>query len=99
TRSKRDWSSDVCSSDLYGFSQILESDNIQQAFASQVPYFDYHQMTEKWWTQLHKGIPDISWPGLPSFLARSSGTTGKKSKKLPEIGRASCREREKIAGV
>lgn len=67
----------------YGFSQILESDNIQQAFASQVPYFDYHQMTKKWWTQLHKGIPDISWPGLPSFLARSSGTTGKKSKKLP----------------
>lgn len=67
----------------YNFSEILKSDNIHTAFADAVPYFDYHQMTEKWWCQLHKRIPDISWPGIPQFLARSSGTTGKKSKKLP----------------
>lgn len=67
----------------YGFSQILEAENIQKDFAANVPYFDYYQMTEKWWTQTHKRLPDISWPGMPQYLARSSGTTGKKSKKLP----------------
>lgn len=32
---------------------------------------------------MKEGKPDITWPGVPKFLARSSGTTGKKSKTIP----------------
>lgn len=67
----------------YGFSKILKSDTMEKDFATAIPYFDYHEMNEKWWCQIHKRLPDITWPGIPEFLARSSGTTGKKSKLLP----------------
>lgn len=67
----------------YGFSKILKSESMEAHFAAAIPYFDYHQMTDRWWCQTHKGLPDIAWPGIPEFLARSSGTTGKKSKLLP----------------
>lgn len=67
----------------YGFEKILESDDVEKAFSEKVPYFDYHQMNEKWWHRLHEGEEDISWPGAPSYYAISSGTTGKTSKKIP----------------
>lgn len=67
----------------YGFGKILEADNIQKSFAENVPYFDYHQMDNEWWEQTKKGMEDISWPGKPTYFARSSGTTGKTSKKIP----------------
>ncbi len=67
----------------YGFAKILEADNIQEAFAEKVPYFDYHQMEEEWWSKTQEGLEDISWPGKPTYFARSSGTTGKKSKRIP----------------
>lgn len=67
----------------YGFKNILEQEDIAKAFRDSIPYFDYRQMQEKWWGQLHKGIPDISWPGHPEYYALSSGTTGKTSKKIP----------------
>lgn len=67
----------------YGFSKILEADDIRKKFASEIPYFDYHQMENQWWCQIYKGLEDISWPGLPKYMARSSGTTGKTSKRIP----------------
>ncbi len=67
----------------YGFGKILEEKNIQKAFAQNVPYFDYHQMEKQWWGQVKKGMEDISWPGKPDYFARSSGTTGKESKRIP----------------
>src|SRR5690625_297942 len=67
----------------YGFSKILEAADIRKSFASEVPYFDYHQMESQWWGQIYKGLEDISWPGLPKYMARSSGTTGKTSKRIP----------------
>ncbi|WP_347374849.1 GH3 auxin-responsive promoter family protein [Aequorivita sp. Q41] len=67
----------------YGFSKILEADNISKAFSEKVPYFDYHQMEAQWWNKTQEGLEDISWPGSPSYFARSSGTTGKTSKKIP----------------
>ncbi len=67
----------------YDFAGILQSDDVVHAFAEAVPFHDYHKMDERWWQQMKEGKPDISWPGLPKFLARSSGTTGKKSKKIP----------------
>lgn len=67
----------------YGFSKILDSEDFQKNFSKTIPYFDYHQMEEKWWCQTLKGLADISWPGTPKYLARSSGTTGSSSKKIP----------------
>lgn len=67
----------------YNFNSILKSDNLSKSFAEKVPYFDYHQMNEKWWHKLHKGETDITWPNTPSYFALSSGTTGKTSKRIP----------------
>ncbi len=67
----------------YGFESILDSDDLIHDFANAVPFHDYHKMNEEWWEQMKTGKPDITWPGLPKFLARSSGTTGKKSKTIP----------------
>ncbi|RMB56782.1 GH3 auxin-responsive promoter [Dokdonia sinensis] len=68
---------------FYGFSKILEADDIQSAFAKAVPYFDYHKMATDWWSQVYDGLEDITWPGKPNYFALSSGTTGKKSKRIP----------------
>ncbi len=67
----------------YGFSEILKSDDVQKTFSKKVPYFDYHQMEAQWWNKTQEGLEDISWPGKPTYFARSSGTTGKKSKRIP----------------
>lgn len=67
----------------YGFSQILEAEDIAKAFKEKVPYFDYNQMEEEWWSKTQEGLEDITWPGSPTYFARSSGTTGKKSKRIP----------------
>lgn len=67
----------------YGFSKILEADDIQKSFTENIPYFDYHQMETEWWSKTQEGLEDICWPGKPSYFARSSGTTGKISKKIP----------------
>ena len=67
----------------YFFNNILQSDNIQKTFAEKVPFFDYHQMNDQWWSRLHEGQTDVSWPGKPSYFALSSGTTGKTSKRIP----------------
>jgi hypothetical protein len=67
----------------YGFSKILESEDISKTFAANVPYFDYNEMESNWWCKTQEGLKDISWPGSPKYFARSSGTTGKSSKKIP----------------
>ena len=66
----------------HGFSHLLESSDPRGAFAREVPVFDYHRMDEEWWKQQQK-YPNITWPGKPSYFALSSGTTGKKSKRIP----------------
>jgi hypothetical protein len=67
----------------YGFEDVLKEGDLEQAFAEAVPFFDYHKMDEQWWSRTKEGKPNISWPGTPRFLARSSGTTGKKPKIIP----------------
>lgn len=67
----------------YNFKSILESDNIHEAFAASVPVHHYNKMHEDWWGKMEQGIPDVSWPGKPSYLALSSGTTSGLSKKIP----------------
>jgi ribosomal protein L17 len=67
----------------YDFNGVLKDDDIEHAFADAVPFFDYHKMDEHWWSRTKEGKPNISWPGTPKFLARSSGTTGKNPKTIP----------------
>lgn len=67
----------------YDFDTILKSENSAQIFAQKVPYFDYHKIYEKWWSRLLEGEENVTWPGNPDYFALSSGTTGKKSKRIP----------------
>lgn len=67
----------------YGFEEILESRDRVSLFQNRVPYFDYEAMHEEWWKQVYRGLPDITWPGRPSYFALSSGTTGDASKRIP----------------
>ncbi|MDP5100786.1 MAG: GH3 auxin-responsive promoter family protein [Nonlabens sp.] len=67
----------------HDFESVLNEDDVEHAFAKAVPFYDYHKMDEQWWSRMKDGKPNIAWPGSPKFLARSSGTTGKKSKTIP----------------
>ncbi|MFO7720704.1 MAG: GH3 auxin-responsive promoter family protein [Gillisia sp.] len=67
----------------YGFEEILGSEDIKIAFAKMVPYFDYNKLNEAWWSKLHDGEENVTWPGKPPYFALSSGTTGKSSKRIP----------------
>ena len=78
-----DKAKDTAFGKYYGFSQILESEDLEKSFSEKVPYFDYHQMEKEWWCKTQEGLKDISWPGTPTYFARSSGTTGKTSKRIP----------------
>lgn len=66
----------------YGFEEILKSEVPVSMFRKEVPIFNYETMHEKWWARQER-LVDISWPGKPDFFARSSGTTGKSSKRIP----------------
>ncbi len=67
----------------YGFESILKSKDVQKEFARKIPYFDYHQLLEQWWHRVIDGEENVTWPGSPDYFALSSGTTGKKSKRIP----------------
>ncbi len=67
----------------YNFEEILNSENIQEEFRKEVPYFDYNSLHKNWWYKIHEGEEDVTWTGSPSYFALSSGTTGKTSKKIP----------------
>ncbi|MDN3493572.1 GH3 family domain-containing protein [Winogradskyella bathintestinalis] len=67
----------------YRFETLLESANLQKAFAEHIPYFDYNKINKEWWHKLHEEESDVTWPGNPSYFAISSGTTGKTSKRIP----------------
>src|SRR5690606_39531339 len=67
----------------YNFNTILSSENVQEAFAVTIPFFDYHKIDKEWRYRLHKGETDITWRGNPSHFALSSGITGKTSKRIP----------------
>ncbi|RMF01131.1 MAG: GH3 auxin-responsive promoter, partial [Bacteroidetes bacterium] len=66
----------------YGFKKILDEENIIKAYQKMVPIFTYRKMHQNWWKQQQK-LPNITWPGQPKYFALSSGTTGKRSKRIP----------------
>jgi len=67
----------------YEFEKLLESEDLQKEFAQKVPFFDYNKINQEWWSKLHEGEEDVTWPGKPPYFALSSGTTGKSSKRIP----------------
>lgn len=67
----------------YEFEKLLQSEDLQNEFAQKVPFFDYNKINEEWWSKLHEGQKDVTWPGKPPYFALSSGTTGKTSKRIP----------------
>ncbi|MCM4168601.1 GH3 auxin-responsive promoter [Arenibacter sp. H213] len=67
----------------YNFTEILESSELEKTFSERIPYFDYDKMDAEWWSKIHEGSNDVSWPGNPDYFALSSGTTGKTSKRIP----------------
>lgn len=68
---------------FYQFDEILASENMEKCFAARIPYFDYHKINNEWWHKILDGESDVTWPGQPDYFALSSGTTGKKSKRIP----------------
>ncbi|NJW51675.1 GH3 family domain-containing protein [Salinimicrobium oceani] len=67
----------------YEFAEILKADDIRKAYAERVPFFDYNKINEEWWSKMHQGEDNVTWPGNPPYFALSSGTTGKSSKRIP----------------
>ena len=67
----------------YEFDKILACEDIPNAFAEAIPYFDYNKIEGEWWQKMHEGQEDVTWPGTPQYFALSSGTTGKTSKRIP----------------
>lgn len=67
----------------YKFGEILKADNVEKKFAEMVPFFDYNEINSEWWSRMHEGEENVTWPGKPPYFALSSGTTGKSSKKIP----------------
>src|SRR5207249_8538912 len=84
TRSKRDWSSDVCSSDLVLTFEISSTSD---------PSVTADQLRAKYRATLRQleGVPGVA---SVSLLGGSLPMTGDS-----EIGRASCRERVEIWGA
>ncbi len=67
----------------YNFKAILNSTSPTETFAATIPYHDYNKIKNEWWHKVIEGGKDITWPGVPSYFALSSGTTGKTSKRIP----------------
>jgi hypothetical protein len=67
----------------FDFENILKSNNIQDAFAAKLPYFNYQTMYEGYWQYALKDLPNMSWPGKIKYFALTSGTSDAASKRVP----------------
>ena len=54
----------------HGFEKIKN----HEAFRAQVPIRDYEAL-KPWVERIKKGEPNVLWPGLPKYFAKTSGTT------------------------
>ncbi|MCB9224539.1 MAG: GH3 auxin-responsive promoter family protein [Crocinitomicaceae bacterium] len=67
----------------YGFTKLVESDNIRNSFRENVPIFQYEFMYKKFWHKTLAGVEDVTWPGKIQNFALTSGTTNAASKRIP----------------
>lgn len=70
----------------YRFREILSSDNIVNAFRTNVPIFDYETIFNDWWCRLLEGNNNECWPGKVNYFALTSGTANDSSKRIPVTG-------------
>lgn len=66
----------------YGFSAILESSSIADAYSKGVPLVEYEGIREQVMRMI-RGERDVLWRGACRDFAQSSGTSGGKSKFIP----------------
>src|SRR5690606_40036943 len=96
TRFSRDWSSDVCSSDLYERLNGTLSENGGEWYLGQRSFADtFLYVLTRWIEKTPLSIGD--YPALKAFRARMEADEG--VKQALEIGRASCRGRGEMARV
>jgi hypothetical protein len=67
----------------FGFTAILEAEDMVQAFQSQVPLFDYESLYTNWWYRTLNDEENVTWPGKVKYYALTSGTSQASSKKIP----------------
>lgn len=67
----------------HGFSRILQTPEIVEAYQQEVPISDYDRFYDSWLKHSILGVRDNTWPGRVKFYALSSGTTGSPSKRIP----------------
>lgn len=67
----------------YNFDELINAEDLPTAFSERIPFFDYNKINDEWWSKMHQGEEDVTWPGKPPYFALSSGTTGKSSKRIP----------------
>src|SRR5207249_6269191 len=98
TRSKRDWSSDVCSSDLYAIWGTSGTNVFAVGYSGTILHYDgtgwTPQISET--TSWLRGVWGAG--GSDVFAVGFGGTILHYNGETWEIGRASCRERGKGAG-
>src|SRR5699024_11546324 len=92
TSSKRDWSSDVCSSDLPGITVELESNVYSEEAIARLHDGSLDLALVRWQTQ----PPGVV--GRPVLIERPMVAVHA-DHRLAEIGRASCRAREDVSAV
>ncbi|MCB9262347.1 MAG: GH3 auxin-responsive promoter family protein [Flavobacteriales bacterium] len=64
------------------FASILDSDNLYEAYKTNVAAGDYLTMLP-WWEKSREGKRDVTWPGKIDHFALSSGTSDGASKYIP----------------
>jgi hypothetical protein len=69
--------------EAYGFSEIIRSENVVEAFQKNVPVHDYNRIFKNWWYRSLNGEPYVAWPGRVKYFALSSGTSEASSKYIP----------------
>jgi len=69
--------------EAYGFSEIIRSENVVEAFQRNVPVHDYNRIFKNWWYRSLNGEPYVAWPGRVKYFALSSGTSEASSKYIP----------------
>lgn len=59
----------------FGREHGLEAGLSYEEFRTRVPRYTYESLWEKYWQAAWQGEPDQTWPGLPAYFAKTSGTT------------------------
>lgn len=68
---------------IHKFDQLLSSNQLLKDFKEHVPLTDYDAFYHQWLCHAMDGQANVTWPGRIRYYARSSGTSGASSKRIP----------------